>query len=54
MMLREFRLIQFMICKGRSNDDVGVARGVTVFQEVRRGAGFKTGDFVKEKLGGLL
>ena len=30
----------------------GLARG-TVFQEVRPGAGFKTGDFVKEKLGGL-
>ena len=33
------------------NDGVGVARG-TVFQEIRPGAGFKTGDFVKEKLGG--
>ena len=46
------------ICKyyfvrgGLSNDDVRVARG-TVFQEIRPGAGFKTGDFVKEKLGGL-
>ena len=28
-----------------------VARGA-VFQELRPGAGFKTGDFVKEKLGG--
>ena len=28
---------------------VGVARG-TVFEEIRPGAGFKTGDFVKEKL----
>ena len=36
----------------RSNDDVGVARD-TVFQEVRPGAGFKTGDFVKKRLGGL-
>ena len=36
-----------------SNDDVGVAR-VSVFQELRRGAGSKTGDFVKEKLGGPL
>ena len=35
-----------------SNDDVGVAKG-TVFQEIRPWAGFKTGDFVKEKLGGL-
>ena len=33
-----------------SNDDVGVARG-TVSQEIRWGAGLKTGDFVKEKLG---
>ena len=37
--------------KGLSNDDVEVARG-TVFQEVRPGAGFKTGEFVKEKLEG--
>ena len=42
----------FLVCKGPSNDDVGVARG-TVFQEVRPGPGFKTDDFVKEKLGGL-
>ena len=26
----------------------------TVFQEIRSGAGFKTGHFVKEKLGGIL
>ena len=38
--------------EGLSNHDVGVARGI-VFQETRPGAGFKTGDFVKEKLGGL-
>ena len=31
--------------------DVGVSRD-TVLQEVRPGAGFETGDFVKEKLGG--
>ena len=42
----------FLVCKGRSNDDVGGARG-TEFQEIRPGAGFKTGDFVEEKLGGL-
>ena len=30
---------------------VGMAR-VTVNQEIRPGAGFKTGDFVKETLGG--
>ena len=45
-------LTQFHVCKGLSDDDVGAAR-VTVFQETRPGAGFKTGDFVKEKLGGL-
>ena len=39
-----------LLCKGRSNDDVGVARG-SVFQEIRPGSGFKTGDFVKEKTG---
>ena len=40
------------VCKGLSNDDVGVATG-TVLQEIRPGAGFKTDDFVKENLGGL-
>ena len=47
--------VHFLLCKGLlllSNDDVGVGRG-TVFQEVRPGAGFTTGDFVKEVLGGL-
>ena len=38
---------------GRSNDDVGVARG-TVFQALRRGAGFKTDDFVEEKIRGAI
>ena len=42
----------FLVCKGRSNDDVVGARG-TVFQEIRPGAGLKTGDFVKEMLAGL-
>ena len=28
-------------------------QGGTVFQEIRPGAVFKTGDFVEEKLGGL-
>ena len=37
---------------GGGNDGVGVAKG-TVFQETRPGACFKTGDSVKEKLGGL-
>ena len=39
------------MCKGLSNDAVGVSRD-TVFEEVRPGAGFETGDFVKERLGG--
>ena len=39
-------------CSRVSNDDVGVSRD-TVFQEPRPGAGFKTGDLVKEKLGGI-
>ena len=38
-------------CEGLSNDDIVVAGG-TVVQETRPGAGFKTGIFVKEKLGG--
>ena len=37
--------------KGRSNDDVGVARG-TEFQALRPGVGFKTGDFVEKNWGG--
>ena len=42
--------VHVFVCKGLSNDDIGVARG-TVFQEIGPGAlpaGFKTGDFVKE------
>ena len=31
----------------------GGGRG-TVFQEIRPGAGFETGDFVKRKSGGLM
>ena len=41
----------FLACKGRSNDDVGVARG-TAFQQTWPRAGFKTGDFVKKSWGG--
>ena len=41
----------FVGCKGQLNDDVAVARD-TVFQEIRPGAGFKTGDFVEKKLRG--
>ena len=39
----------FLFAKeGLSNDDFGVARGTTVFQETWPGAGFKTDDFVTE------
>ena len=34
-----------------SNGDIGVATG-TVIQEIRPRVGFKTGDFLKEILGG--
>ena len=39
----------FLVCEDLSNDDVGGSRD-TIFQEIRPGAGFETGDFVKEKL----
>ena len=42
--------IHFLVCKGLTIDDVGVSRD-TVPQEIGPGAGFETGDFVKEKLG---
>ena len=44
--------IYFLGCKGLSIDDVEVSRG-TVFQEIRPGVGFETGDFVEKKLGEL-
>ena len=44
--------MHFLVCKGLSIHDVGVSRD-TVFQKIRPGAGFETGDFVKEKFGGL-
>ena len=40
----------FRAKKGLSIDDVGVSRD-TAFQEIRPGAGFEAGDFVREKLG---
>ena len=42
-------LIHFFVffCKGLWNGDVAVARG-TFFQEIRPGAGFKTGDSLKK------
>ena len=42
----------FFVWEGLSNDSVGVANG-TVLQETRPEAGFKTDDFVEEKLRGL-
>ena len=38
-----------LVCKGLWKDGAWVAWG-TVFQEMRPGAGFKTGDFVKENI----
>ena len=43
----------FPIFKGPSNGEVGEARS-TVVQEIRAGAGFKTGHFAKEMLRWLL
>ena len=42
----------FLVCKGLSADDVGVSRDAA-FQEIWPGAGFETGEVVREKLGGL-
>ena len=44
--------IYFFVCKGLSNDGVGVSQMDIVFQKIRPGAGFKAGDFAKERLGG--
>ena len=41
--------ICFLVCKGLKIDTVGGSRD-TVFQGIRPGAGFETGDFFKEKL----
>ena len=41
-----------LVCKGLSNDDVGVDRGSPYFRRIRPEAGSHTGDFVKEKLAG--
>ena len=42
----------FLFAKVQSNDDLGVAKG-TISQQIRPWAGFKTDEFVKEKLEGL-
>ena len=44
-------IVHFHVCRRLPNDNVGVATGI-VFHETRPGAGFKTGYFAKEKLGG--
>ena len=43
--------MHFLGCKGLSNDGIEVAAG-TVFQEIRPGAGFKTRQFRRRKVGG--
>ena len=52
MLLKNASSMYFMVCEGLTNDDVGVAREA-VYHDTRPGAGFKTVDFVEEKLGGL-
>ena len=44
----------FLVCKGLSNNEVGVARGAPYFRKYGGELVSKTGDFVKEKTGGLL
>ena len=46
--LRKF----FFFVEDYRNDDVGVGKGHSFSGDTRPGAGFKSGDFVKEKLGG--
>ena len=41
----------FLVCKSLSIDNVEVVSKDTVFREIRPGANFETGDFVKEMLG---
>ena len=44
----------FLVCKELSNYDAGGDKlGHRISGGTRPGAGFKTGDFVKEKLGAL-
>ena len=45
-------LLYVLVYEVLSKDDVGVGRG-SVVEEIQPGAGFETGDFVKEGLGGL-
>ena len=43
----------FLFAEGYRTMTSGRVARDTVFQEIRPGVGFETGDFVKEKLGGL-
>ena len=51
MLSNKYLKLHSLDWKGLPNDDVGVA-SITVFQEIRPGTCVRTGDFVKEKLGG--
>ena len=52
---KENIFMYFLGCKGLWNDDIERWQGGTAFQEeIRPCAGFKTGDFVKIKVGGGL
>ena len=42
----------FLLAKGYHRTVASGCQGGAVFQEIRPGAGFKTGGFVREKLGG--
>ena len=44
--------IYFLVGKGLSKHDVGGGQEAPYFRRYGRGAGFETGDFVKEMLGG--
>ena len=44
--------MHFLVWKGLSTHDVGVSRD-TLFQEIRPGARFETGDFFEETFRGL-
>ena len=46
-------LIHFLVCKGLSSDDVGVARG-SVLQEIRPRSGLKNRRFRERKVGGAI
>ena len=43
----------FLVCKGLYRTMTSGRQRGAVFQQVRPGAGFETGDFVEENMGGL-